>query len=155
MVHHREALETFRALVSLERQAWSVFAATDVLLVAYGLYIRLAGPLAFGILVLVALLVSSVSIHRHLVPVGYVIYANELILAQGSPLGITYAASRTPELLSAYQRVREAGDEERPDLLKAVDSGAIGARSIVVISLLIAAQVALVVMTLQSGYAMF
>ncbi|MEV4667803.1 hypothetical protein [Microbacterium sp. LWO12-1.2] len=154
-LHHREALETFRTLVNLERQAWSVFAATDVLLVAYGLYIKLAGPVAFGILVLVALLISSVSVHRHLVPVGYVIFANEKILAGGTPLGITYAASRTPGLLEAYERISQSEVSARPDMLKSVGSGAIGSRSVVTITILIAAQVALVTLTVVSGYKFF
>lgn len=154
-IHHHEALETFRTLVNLERQAWSVFAATDVLLVAYGLYIKLAGPIAFGILVLVALLISSVSVHRHLVPVGYTIFANEKILGGGAPLGITYAAVRTSELLASYERVHEAHPDERADMLRAVESGAIGARAVITISILITAQVALVALTLGSGYKFF
>ena len=154
-IHHREALETFRTLVNLERQAWSVFAATDVLLVAYGLYIKLAGPIAFGILVLVALFISSVSVHRHLVPVGYVIFANEKLLGGGAPLGITYAGVRTPELLASYERVHDAQPEDRPGMLRVVDSGAIGARAVITISILIAAQVAIVAWTLVSGYKFF
>ena len=154
-LHLREAMETFRMLVNLERQAWSVFAATDVLLVAYGLYIKLAGPILFGILVLVALLVSSIAIHRHLVPVGYVIYANERLLRGGTPLGTTYAATRVAGLLAEYRRIADLDPADRAQQLRSVDSGALGSRSVVMIAILIAAQTILTTVTILSGYPLF
>lgn len=148
-------METFRTLVNLERQAWSVFAAADVLLVAYGLYIKLAGPIAFGILVLVALLVSAIAIHRHLIPIGYVIYANERVL--GSPHGvcITFVSTRAPGLLSEYKRVAAAAPDLRAGMLRRIDSGELGSRSVVAISGLIAAQAIVAGMTLAAGYPLF
>lgn len=150
-----ESLETFRTLVNLERQTWSVFAATDVLLIAYALYMRVSGPVVFGILVLIALLVSSASIHRHLVPIGYAIYANERTLGSEHGLGTIYGRARVPSLIHEYDKIYTMPSYEQPTAVAHVSSSAIGALAIIVISVFIAAQAILAAALLNTGYPLF
>lgn len=155
-----QSIETFRFLLGLERQAWGLFAAADVLLIVYGLSLGIAGPVLFGLFVLLALLLGSVSIYRHLVPVAFAAYncERELGFSPGAGLVETYGRVRSPGLVDGFELVRQLVPEERPAAIRPLMSvrRSIGIRSILVIAGLMVAQVALsLVLLLGFQYPLF
>lgn len=157
---YNQSIETFRFLLGLERQAWGLFAAADVLLIVYALSLKIAGPVLFGLVVLLALLLGSASVYRHLVPVAFAAYSSEreLGISPGGGLVETYARVRSPGLVDGFDEVRRLVPEARPGALQALMAirRSIGIRSILVIAGLMVAQLALgLILLLGFQYPLF
>ncbi|WP_194396232.1 hypothetical protein [Microbacterium atlanticum] len=124
-----------------------MFAAADVALIVYGLTLGIAGPVFFGLFVLLALLLGSISIYRHLVPIAYAAYncERELGFAPGSGLVETYGRVRAPALIDGFDQVRRLPATERATAIRPLMSvrRSIGIRSILVIVGLMVAQLGL------------
>lgn len=142
-----QALETFRFLLGLERQAWAVFAAGDVLLVVYAFNLGIAGPVYFGLALLGALYTGTVSLYHQLVPVAYVAYRTERELGIPREIGLasTYGRARAAGLIKHFDKVAELDPGQQPlELRSAMRVGkSIGIRALIIILTLIGIQLVL------------
>jgi hypothetical protein len=142
-----QSLETFRFLLGLERQAWAVFAAGDVLLVAYALNLGIAGPVYLGLALLGALYAGTVSLYHQLVPVAYVAYRTERELRIPSEFGLasTYGRARAARLIEHFERVADLPPAQQPLELQSVMrvGKSIGIRALIIILVLIGIQLLL------------
>lgn len=155
-----QSLETFRFLLGLERQAWAVFAAGDVLLVVYAFNLGIAGPVYFGLALLGALYAGTVSLYHQLVPVAYVAYRTERELGIPRELGLasTYGRARAAGLVDHFDQVaRLAPKQQAVELRGAMRVGkSIGIRALVTILVLIGIQLSLaLLLSFVFGYPLF
>lgn len=142
-----QALDTFRFLLGLERQAWAVFAAGDVLLVVYAFNLGIAGPVYFGLALLGALYAGTVSLYHQLVPVAYVAYRTERELGIPREIGLasTYGRARAAGLIEHFEKVAELDPAQQPVELRSVMrvGKSIGIRALIIILALIGIQLVL------------
>lgn len=150
-----QAIETFRFLLGLERQAWAVFAAGDVLLVVYAFNLGVAGPVYFGLALLGALLAGSVSLYHQLVPVAYTAYRTERAMGVSAGMGLAsiYGRARANDLIDHFDRISEMPAAQRARALRSAMrvNQSIGIRALTTISVLMAIQLTLA-LTLTFGF---